>query len=88
MKEESDKTMRKSEVWLRAVLDASIDGIRRVDKELRIIWANKTTTSARDMPSEAVVGQKCQTGAKSDRHWKRLPPWTQVLFLPISEKPP
>ena len=59
MKEEGEKALRESEARLRAVLDASIDRIRHVDKELRILWANKTTTSALDMPSEAVVGQKC-----------------------------
>ena len=59
MKEEGEKALRESEAWLRAVLDASIDRISHVDRNLGIIWANKTTTSALDMPSEAVVGQKC-----------------------------
>jgi len=37
MKEEGEKALRESEARLRAVLDASIDRIRHVDKELRII---------------------------------------------------
>jgi PAS domain S-box-containing protein len=55
-----ERIHKKSEAWLRTVLDASIDRIRHVDRDLGIIWANKTTTSALDMPTESVIGQKCQ----------------------------
>jgi len=51
--------LQRSEAQMRAILDASIDRIRHVDRDLGIIWANKTTTLALDMPTESVIGQKC-----------------------------
>ncbi|MBW1835519.1 MAG: PAS domain-containing protein, partial [Deltaproteobacteria bacterium] len=53
-----ENALRESELHKRAILDASIDRIRHVDKNLRILWANKTTL-ALDMSPEDVIGQTC-----------------------------
>ena len=38
-----DEALRASEAQKRAILEASPDRIRYVDKDLKIIWGNKTT---------------------------------------------
>ncbi|MBN1102316.1 MAG: PAS domain S-box protein [Deltaproteobacteria bacterium] len=48
-----------SEAQKRAILDASIDRIRIVDKDLRIIWANKNTASSLHRAPEELVGKTC-----------------------------
>jgi PAS domain S-box-containing protein len=53
-----ENALRESERHKRAILDASIDRIRHVDQNLRILWANKTTL-ALDMSLEDVIGQTC-----------------------------
>ncbi|MBW2200971.1 MAG: PAS domain S-box protein [Deltaproteobacteria bacterium] len=53
-----ENALRESELHKRAILDASIDRIRHVDKNLRILWANKTTL-ALDMSPEDIIGQTC-----------------------------
>ena len=53
------EALRKSEAQKRAILDSSLDRIRLVDRDLRIIWANKTTTRELDITSEALVGKIC-----------------------------
>jgi len=54
-----EEALYKSEAEKRALLDASIDRIRHVDKDMRIIWANKTTTSELKMSPEDILGQPC-----------------------------
>jgi PAS domain S-box-containing protein len=51
--------LRQSESQKRAILDASIDRIRYIDKDMKIIWANKTTAMALNMSSEDLVGHTC-----------------------------
>ena len=53
-----ERALRESEAEKRAILDASIDRIRHVDENFRIIWANKTTLEL-DMSPEDVIGQTC-----------------------------
>jgi PAS domain S-box-containing protein len=53
------EALRESEAQKRAILDASIDRIRYIDKDMRIIWANKTTAEASNMSPEDLVGQLC-----------------------------
>jgi len=50
---------RNSEIQMRRILDASIDMIRQVDKDLRIVWANTATASNLDLPSGQILGQTC-----------------------------
>ncbi len=55
----TEKALRESEEQKRAILDASIDKIRYVDRDLRVIWANKTAADAAKMPLENFVGKTC-----------------------------
>ena len=54
-----EELLRQSEAQKRAILDASIDRLRYIDKDMKIIWANKTTAMELDMSSEDLVGQTC-----------------------------
>jgi PAS domain S-box-containing protein len=54
-----EESLRQSESQKRAILDASIDRIRYIDKDMKIIWANKTTAMELDMTSEDLVGHTC-----------------------------
>jgi PAS domain S-box-containing protein len=54
-----DEALRASEAQKRAILDASPDRIRYVDKDLRIIWGNKTTVLFHGMAQEDLVGKTC-----------------------------
>ena len=54
-----EKTLRESEAQKRAILHASIDRIRYVDKKMRIIWANRTMAEGVNLPAEALVGHTC-----------------------------
>lgn len=54
-----EAALRESEAQKRAILDASIDRIRYLDKKMKVIWANKKTTSDLDMSLEEIVGQVC-----------------------------
>jgi len=55
----AEVALRASEAQKRAILDASLDRIRYVDKEMRIIWGNKTTVSIHGMSQEDLVGRTC-----------------------------
>ena len=55
----AEKALRESEAQKRAILDASVDRLRYVDKNMKIIWANKATAMELDMSSEDIVGQTC-----------------------------
>ena len=54
-----EKALRESEAQKRAILDASVDRLRYVDKDMKIIWANKATAMELDISSEDLVGQTC-----------------------------
>ena len=51
--------LQESEAQKKALLDASIDRIRLVDTDMRIIWANKTTTRELHITSEDLRGKFC-----------------------------
>ncbi|MBW2005946.1 MAG: helix-turn-helix transcriptional regulator [Deltaproteobacteria bacterium] len=55
----AEKSLRESEAQKKAILDASIDRIRLVDKDLRIIWANQTTARSLNVAPEDLVGKFC-----------------------------
>ena len=55
----AEEVLRESEAQKKAILDASIDRIRLVDTDMRIIWANKTTAREVNIPPEDLVGQYC-----------------------------
>jgi two-component system sensor histidine kinase/response regulator len=58
-KKKTEGALRESEAQKKAILDASVDRIRLLDKDLKIIWANKTTTSQLNIASEDLVGHTC-----------------------------
>ncbi len=58
-RKKAEDALRESEAQKRAILDASIDRLRYVDKDMRVIWANKTTAVEHDMSPEDLVGQTC-----------------------------
>jgi PAS domain S-box-containing protein len=58
-RKQAEETLRESEAQKKAILDASVDRIRLVDTDMRIIWANKTTTRELNMAPEDLVGQPC-----------------------------
>ncbi len=53
------EALKKSEAQKRAILDGSIDRIRLVDTDMRIIWANKTTTEELNIDPDDLVGEFC-----------------------------
>ena len=55
----AEEALRKSETQKKAILDASVDRIRLVDTDLRIIWANKTTIRELNRAPEDLAGQPC-----------------------------
>ena len=55
----AEGALRESEAQKKAILDASVDRIRLVDTDMRIIWANKTTTRELNMAPKDLVGQPC-----------------------------
>ena len=56
---QAEEKLRNSETQKKAILDASIDSIRLVDKDMRIIWANQTTTTEMNIAPEALIGKFC-----------------------------
>jgi len=58
-RKQAEGALRESEAQKKAILDASVDRIRLVDTDMRIIWANKTTTRELNMYPEDLVGQPC-----------------------------
>ena len=55
----AEGALKESDAQKEAILDASIDRIRLVDKEMRVVWANRTTTRELNMGPEDVVGRSC-----------------------------
>jgi PAS domain S-box-containing protein len=55
----AEETIEASEAQKQAILDASVDMIRLVDRDMRIIWANKTTTRELNTDPQELAGQKC-----------------------------
>jgi len=53
------EALRESAAQKKAILDASIDRIRLIDTDMRIIWANKTTTRELHIGPEDLVGEFC-----------------------------
>jgi transcriptional regulator with PAS, ATPase and Fis domain len=56
---QAEKALRESEVEKHAILNASIDMIRLVDKDMKICWANKTTSQNLGTGIEDIIGKTC-----------------------------
>jgi PAS domain S-box-containing protein len=55
----TEEALRESEAQKKAILDASIDRVRLIDKDMNILWANKTTVKELNVAPEDIVGQPC-----------------------------
>jgi PAS domain S-box-containing protein len=58
-RKQAEEALRASEAQKRAILDASLDRIRYVDKDMRIIWGNRTTVLLHGMSPKDLVGRTC-----------------------------
>jgi PAS domain S-box-containing protein len=54
-----ERALRESEAQKMAILDASIDSIRYVDKDLKVLWANKAAAAGLEMSAEDLKGRGC-----------------------------
>jgi PAS domain S-box-containing protein len=54
-----EEALRKSEAQTQEILDASIDRIHSVDKDLKILWANKTAAKELGTAPEELIGRTC-----------------------------
>lgn len=54
-----EDALRENEKQLKAILDATMDRIRYVDKDMRIIWANKASALGMGCSSEELTGEFC-----------------------------
>ena len=59
VRKRAEDALRESEAQKRALLDASEDRIRFVDKDMKIIWGNKTTALVHGISPEDLVGKTC-----------------------------
>jgi PAS domain S-box-containing protein len=55
----AENALRESESQKLAILEASIDRIRYVDKDMKIIWANTASVLGLDMAAEDLKGRRC-----------------------------
>ena len=56
---QAEEALRESEAQKKAILDASIDRIRLVDRDLRILWTNKTAARELKVQPKDLIGQYC-----------------------------
>jgi PAS domain S-box-containing protein len=55
----AEAELRKSEAQKQAILDASIDWVCQVDRNLRIVWCNRATAQGLQMPADDITGRPC-----------------------------
>jgi PAS domain S-box-containing protein len=58
-RKEAERALRESEAERKAILDASIDTIRLVDKNMRILWVNKTAVANLETAPQDMLGETC-----------------------------
>jgi len=58
-RKQAEDALRISEDQKKSILNASIDRIRYVDKDMRIIWANKASAMCSEMSAEELEGEHC-----------------------------
>lgn len=59
MRKRMEHELRESEAQMTAILEASIDRIRYVDKDMKVLWANKAAVSGLDISAEELRGLRC-----------------------------
>ena len=58
-RKQTEAALRESERQKQTILDASVDMIVQVDKEMRIVWANKTAGAILNEEPENLIGHTC-----------------------------
>jgi len=58
-RKKTENALRSSEIQKRAILDASLDCIRYVDRDMRIIWSNKTNIIGLGLTPQDLIGRTC-----------------------------
>jgi len=56
---EMEQSLRESEKQKKAILDASVDSIRLVDNEMKIIWTNKLIETQLGKDRKKIIGNYC-----------------------------
>jgi len=59
VRKQAEETLRMSESQKEMILNASVDRIRYVDKDMRIIWTNKASALRAGLSAEELVGRHC-----------------------------
>jgi len=57
----AEEKVRASEAQKNAILNGITSSITLVDRDLRVLWTNKTAAAAAKRPMEEIVGQSCHT---------------------------
>jgi len=60
-RKQMEEALCTSEAQKQTILDAAIDRIRYVDKDMKIIWANRTTLTDIDISPEDIMDKTCYT---------------------------
>jgi PAS domain S-box-containing protein len=58
-RKQAEDDLRRSETEKKAILDTTIDSIRHVDKDLKILWYNRKTAEMLQPASEQILGRPC-----------------------------
>ena len=58
-RKKAETAFKRSEARMRRILNASLDRIRQVDKDLRIVWANEAAGVSINEQPEQIIGQTC-----------------------------
>lgn len=58
-RKQAENDLRNSEAEKKAILDTSIDSIRHVDKNLKLLWYNRKTAEMLDLNSGDILGRPC-----------------------------
>ena len=58
-RKQAEEALRESEAQKQAILDSSIDSIRLVDKDMRIIWTNKIVEKLIHKDRSEILGEYC-----------------------------
>jgi PAS domain S-box-containing protein len=59
VRKRAEEALRASEAEKKAILDASMDRVRLVDRDLKIIWANKKTATDIKTTPDQLIGRRC-----------------------------
>jgi two-component system cell cycle sensor histidine kinase/response regulator CckA len=58
-RKQAEEALRESEAQKQAILDASVDMIMHIDREMSIVWANKTAAAVVNKTPKDLIGYTC-----------------------------